>query len=270
MANPQPTDAHLRIAHQISEQLMVSHFTAKQRRILDLILRLSWGCGKKQAIIPHQVDFEVIGIGKGHIKGELDMLIRDRVIVREGDTYWFNKDFDEWRVSRARGYSQEKLTELVSMNLKRLPNRELNDDERLPNRELKSSQNGNNEVTEMGTSSDTKSAMPKESLKKVLNKTVLLDELIINKESVLEVYQKEIGEPSEDMENEIDLACQRFTPEWVRDAIQEGVKRKAKSWRYIAQILENWKRYGRRNRGSPKKIDPDKYIKGKYGHLVRR
>lgn len=92
----------------------------------------------------------------------------------------------------------------------------------------------------------------------------------INKESVLEVYQEEIGEPSEDMENEIDLACKRFTPVWVRDAIIEAVKRRRKDWRYIAGILKNWQRFGKdaeKNKGSP---DPDKYIKGKYGHMVRR
>lgn len=94
-----------------------------------------------------------------------------------------------------------------------------------------------------------------------------LDELIITKELVLEVYQKEISEPSEDMENEIDLACKRFTPAWVCDAIQEAVKRNRKDWRYIAGILKNWKRYGKdaKNKGSP-----DKYTKGKYGHMVKR
>lgn len=101
----------------------------------------------------------------------------------------------------------------------------------------------------------------------------VIGKLIINKESVLEVYQKEIGEPSEDMENEIDLACQRFTPEWVRDAIREAVKRGRKDWYYVAGILKNWKRYGKdsgEHRRSIKKIDPDKYIKGKYGHMVKR
>ncbi len=95
MANPQPTDAHLRIAHEIGEQLMVSLFTEQQRRILDLILRLSWGCGKKVAIIPRQVDFEIVGIHPGHIRAHLDWLIGAKVIFRNDNEYGFNKDFDQ-------------------------------------------------------------------------------------------------------------------------------------------------------------------------------
>ena len=42
MANPQVENGYLKIANDIQEQLMVSHFTEQQRRILDLILRLSY------------------------------------------------------------------------------------------------------------------------------------------------------------------------------------------------------------------------------------
>jgi len=150
MANPQPTDAHLRVAHEISEQLMVSHFTAQQRRILDLILRLSWGCGKKYAVIPHQRDFELIGILEGHVKRELDLLIRDGIITRDGDKYSFCKDYDKWRVSRSRAYTPEKLTDLVSLNL---------------NNGRKTYRICKSELTEYVSSPDTNSATAKESIK---------------------------------------------------------------------------------------------------------
>ena len=117
MANPQPTDAHLRIAHRIHEEVMVSEFTKRQRKVLDLILRLSWGCGKKEANIPRQKDFEIVGVGKGHIKMELTYLENAKVIQLEGNTYAFNKNYDEWRISRARGFTLEKLTSLVRINL---------------------------------------------------------------------------------------------------------------------------------------------------------
>lgn len=66
MANPQPTDAHLRVAHNITEAIMTRDFTKRQGKVLDLILWLSWGCGSKEAYIPHQRDFSVVGI---HEKG---------------------------------------------------------------------------------------------------------------------------------------------------------------------------------------------------------
>lgn len=101
---------------------------------------------------------------------------------------------------------------------------------------------------------------------------------LINKESVLEVYKKEIAglheEESlrEDVERDIEDAINIFSVAWVSDAIRVAIKQNGRTWGYIAKILKNWKRYGKepRNKGSPKKQDPDKYIKGQYGHLVNR
>ena len=118
MANPQPDDAHLRIAHTIEEAIMLRDFTKRQRKILDLILRLSWGCHKKTAVIPRQKDFALVGISESHIKAELDWLSTSRVISIDVDTYSFNKDFDQWQVSRVFPFDPDKLTELVSLNIK--------------------------------------------------------------------------------------------------------------------------------------------------------
>ena len=117
MANPQPTDAHLRISHSIHEQIMVSDFSKRQRKILDLIHRLSWGCGKTFAIIPHQKDFEITGIHESDIKSELEYLVNCKVIMISSDEYMFNKNFDQWRISLSRNYSPERLGKLISLNL---------------------------------------------------------------------------------------------------------------------------------------------------------
>lgn len=165
MANPQPTDAHLRMAHSIGEQLMVSHFTEQQRRILDLILRLSWGCGKKQAKIPHQRDFEVVGVRESHVRAHLDWLVESKVILRDINTYSFNKDFDQWRVSRALAYTPQRLTELVSLNLNHnKPKLTENENTSLRNRET--TVYGKRKVT----TPDSGSA--KERLKKRLKKDI--------------------------------------------------------------------------------------------------
>jgi len=92
--------------------------------------------------------------------------------------------------------------------------------------------------------------------------------LSLSKEDAIELYREKVGELSEDMENELKLACLQFSPAWVIDAINEAVKRGKKDWRYTARILENWRRFGKNTKAS--KQDPDKYIKGKYGHMVRR
>lgn len=119
MANPQPTDAHIRIAHSIAEAIMTRDFTKRQRSILDLILRLSWGCGKKTAIIPKLMDFQTVGIAKSKIRCELEWLVNAKVIVwnRETNTYSFQKDFEQWAVSLVPGYDRKRLDELLHINL---------------------------------------------------------------------------------------------------------------------------------------------------------
>ena len=48
MANPQPTDAHIRIAHSITEAIMLRDFSKRQRKILDLFCVCPGGVVRKQ------------------------------------------------------------------------------------------------------------------------------------------------------------------------------------------------------------------------------
>lgn len=119
MANPQPTDAHLRIAHRIQEEIGMREFSKRQRKILDFILRLSWGCGKKCAYIPKQKYFTLYGIPEQDIKRELKWLIAANVIEidEEQKSYWFNKDYDSWKVSIVSGYDYEMFKEVLHLNI---------------------------------------------------------------------------------------------------------------------------------------------------------
>lgn len=145
MANPQPSDAHLRIAHSIQEEIMMRDFTKRQRSILDLILRLSWGCGKKIATITRQKDFELVGIAKTKIKEELNWLVNARVITwtKTNNEYSFNKDYDSWKVSIVPGYNRQRLNELIHININSSQNGNI-----VP--KAGTSQNGN-KVDEKGT-----------------------------------------------------------------------------------------------------------------------
>ena len=186
MANPQPTDAHLRVAHSINEAIMTRDFTKRQRKILDLILRLSWGCGQKDAYIPRQRDFSVVGVYEVDIKSELGWLEVSKVIVREGSFYWFNKNFDDWEVSRVKPYQPKKLSELLSMNLNgNRPNLSETRSNNLVKHEV---------ITKQNTKFSTPNlAMPKERLKKVLKKDIYIIPEWIDKETwdaFLEVRKK--------------------------------------------------------------------------------
>lgn len=119
MASPQPTDAHIRIAHSITEAIMMRDFSKRQRSILDLILRLSWGCGKKTAIIPRQKDFQVVGIAESKVRSELEWLVDAEVIEwnKDMNIFSFKKDFDKWAVSLVPRYNRKRFDELLHINL---------------------------------------------------------------------------------------------------------------------------------------------------------
>ncbi len=192
MANPQPTDAHLRVAHSINEAIMMRDFTKRQRKILDLVLRLSWGCNKKYAQIPRQKDFEIVGIGEGHIKVELVWLVQSHIITIDDNNYSFNKDFDQWQVSRVRPFSPENLTELVRFNLNgNNPKLTKTVSGNLPKREETTYQNSKSTTPELASS--------KERLKKVLKKDIILPEWI-DKDTwmaFLEMRKKKRADPTD-------------------------------------------------------------------------
>jgi len=90
---------------------------------------------------------------------------------------------------------------------------------------------------------------------------------------IFTLYEQNIGMLTPMIADELRDAEQLYPQYWIRDAIKEAVALNKRSWRYISKILENWSAEGRSDgthRGDTKKTDPDKYIKGKYGHTVRR
>ncbi len=124
MANPQLEDGYLRIANEIWDQVMMTKFNAAQRGILDLVIRLSYGCGKKWAYIPRQKDFCLAGLYESHVKRELERLEQANVLwIDWGQRlYQLNKNYKAWRVSLSPGYDEERLKNLVSENLQRSKN----------------------------------------------------------------------------------------------------------------------------------------------------
>lgn len=98
IASPQADNGHLRIANELLEEIISRDFSKRQLKIIFFILRLSWACQKKYAVIPQMKDFELCGIGRQHITKELDLLEKARVIYwnRENGIFAVNKFYDYW------------------------------------------------------------------------------------------------------------------------------------------------------------------------------
>jgi DNA replication protein len=91
--------------------------------------------------------------------------------------------------------------------------------------------------------------------------------------NIFALYEQNIGIITPMIAEELKEADKLYPPQWIEEAFKEAVTLNKRSWKYIARILERWASEGKdsgKHRRSIKKVDPDKYIKGRYGHLVKR
>lgn len=120
MVSPQKSNGFIGIANTLWDEIIRRDFTKRQKDILMLILRLSYGCNRKVALIPLQKDFALCGLGgKGHVGEELKYLEQCKVIMRgpsKGE-YSFNKNYELWQVTPVRGWDDSRFDALVHLNL---------------------------------------------------------------------------------------------------------------------------------------------------------
>ncbi len=91
--------------------------------------------------------------------------------------------------------------------------------------------------------------------------------------SIFTLYEQNIGIITPMIAEELKEAERFYPPRWIEDAFKEAVMLNKRSWKYIARILERWASEGKDSgeyQGNAKKGGPNKYVKGKYGHLVKR
>jgi DNA replication protein len=91
--------------------------------------------------------------------------------------------------------------------------------------------------------------------------------------NIFTLYEQNIGMITPMIAEELKEAEKLYPPQWIEEAFKEAVTLNKRSWKYIARILERWASEGKDSgeyKRDLKKGGPDKYVKGKYGHLVKR
>ena len=91
--------------------------------------------------------------------------------------------------------------------------------------------------------------------------------------NIFALYEQNIGIITPMIAEELKEAEQTYPPQWIEEAFKEAVALNKRSWRYIARILERWASEGKDSGEYKRDIKtdgPNKYVKGKYGHLVKR
>lgn len=92
--------------------------------------------------------------------------------------------------------------------------------------------------------------------------------------NIFTLYEQNIGVLTPMIVEELQEAERLYPLEWIVSAFKEAVTLNKRSWKYISRILERWaiegKDDGAPGRDPKKENQRDKYIKGRYGHMVRR
>jgi DNA replication protein len=92
--------------------------------------------------------------------------------------------------------------------------------------------------------------------------------------NIFVLYEQNIGLLTPMIAEELREAEKLYPAAWIEEAFREASSLNKRSWRYIERILERWSTEGRGSgepgRDTKKKGNASRYLKGKYGHLVRR
>jgi DnaD/phage-associated family protein len=91
--------------------------------------------------------------------------------------------------------------------------------------------------------------------------------------NIFSLYEQNIGMLRPLIAEQLQEAERLYPADWIESAFKEAVALNKRSWKYILRILERWaiegKDDGKSGRYSEKESGREKYIRGKYGHMVK-
>ena len=90
---------------------------------------------------------------------------------------------------------------------------------------------------------------------------------------IFSLYERNIGMLTPLIAEQLQEAERLYPADWIESAFKEAVALNKRNWKYILRILERWaiegKDDGKSGRDSEKESGREKYIRGKYGHMVK-
>ncbi len=90
---------------------------------------------------------------------------------------------------------------------------------------------------------------------------------------IVAAYEDAIGICTPSVAGKLKDAARRYPADWLVDAIREAALQKTYTIRDVIKILETWSAEAGKDgayQRNPEKTDPDRYVKGEYGHVVKR
>lgn len=110
---------YVKIANNLFENIIFRDFTNRERAVICLVIRLSYGFNHKRAVIKPKVRFSLIGVHRQHIDRTLDSLIDKKVVLQySNDEYALNKHFDEWEVKLNKHFDVDSFNSLKGLQFR--------------------------------------------------------------------------------------------------------------------------------------------------------
>lgn len=140
----------IHIPHHIYNVLPLINLSLRERRAIDLIIRLTYGCHLEWVKLK-QADFSTVKIGPTHAKNVINRLIEKEIIIKNknNSSYKLNENFIATKLTQLVTNDLDRLRKLVGMQLKKrysqIGNSETTDliTQNLPYKEEQNYQNSN-------------------------------------------------------------------------------------------------------------------------------
>lgn len=89
--------------------------------------------------------------------------------------------------------------------------------------------------------------------------------------NIFVLYEQNIGPLQPLIVEELREAEREYPPDWIEEAFAIAARRNVRNWAYVRAILERWASEGREDEKDRRhhQTDPERYISGPYGHLIK-
>ena len=88
--------------------------------------------------------------------------------------------------------------------------------------------------------------------------------------NIFTLYEQNIGILTPMMADILRDAEKEYPVGWIEEAMQIAVEHNARSWKYIAAVLERWKKEGRGGKKASAEEERRRYIEGEYADFIER
>jgi DNA replication protein len=90
----------------------------------------------------------------------------------------------------------------------------------------------------------------------------------VERPNIFTLYEQNVGMLTPMMAEILRDAEKEYPVGWIEEAVRIAVERNVRSWKYIAAVLERWKKEGRGEKKSSAEEERRKYIEGEYADFI--